>query len=167
MKATILIAALIIVMATGPTHAGLISVVPSLETTVGTTSDVVIDTTLATADTTLGFTVETTPEASEGVTSDSTAEGSVSLSELLLDDMIASFSAEVGADTTISSVDANADLNISSVDVNADLNIGLNGNDNGLNGNKIPEPGTVLLVGIGLAALITRTRQKVCKKGTP
>jgi hypothetical protein len=153
MKATILIAALIIVMATGPTHAGLISVVPSLETTVGTTSDVVVDTTLVTADTTLGFTVETTPGATEEITSDSTVEGSLSLSELLSDDMIASFNAELGADTMISSVD-----------VNADLNIGLNGNDNGLNVNEVPEPGTILLVGIGLAALIIRTRQKVRKK---
>jgi len=150
MKATTLIAALIIVMATGPTHAGFISsVVPSLETTVGTTLDAVVDATPVTADTTadttLGITVETTPETTGEITFDSTATVSVPPPGLLSDDMIASLNTGLGADTIIGSVDGNADLNI-----------GLNTTDNGLNGNKIPEPGTILLVSIGLAVLLTR-----------
>jgi hypothetical protein len=150
MQVTILVAALIMMMATESTQAGLISsIVPSSETTVEATLSTVVDaTTEVTAETTVGTTVETTPDATGESTSDSTATVWVPPPGLLSDDTIASISAGLGADTVIGSVD-----------VNADLNIGLNGN--GI-ANRVPEPGTILLVGIGLTALIT-TRQRTSR----
>jgi hypothetical protein len=151
MQRTILAAAFIMVIAMESTQAGLISsVVPSSETTVEATLSTVVDaTTEVTAEATVGTTVETTPDATGESTSDSTATVWIPPPGLLSDETIASISAGLEADTVIGSVD-----------VNADLNIGLTGNDTA---NRIPEPGTLLLVGIGLATLIA-TRRRTRKK---
>lgn len=143
MQVTVLIAAFVIVMAAGPTEAGLPSSVVNSETTVATTLNTVIDaTTEVNAETSAG----TTPDNNEEVTSDSTATVWVPPPGLLSDETIASISAGLSADTAIATVDVNADLNIGSTV------------------NRVSEPGTILLVGIGLAALITTTRQKARKR---